>query len=123
MCNDSGSRGTSLLQRVKRRVSEELSVPPRTAKERFRHELKYLISYAQKADLNVRMAPLLGLDKHASNGGYMIRSLYFDDYWNTAYQGKSRRCAAAQEIPYSHLRLQRPRDQTGTQTQKRQLDL
>lgn len=34
------------------------------------------------------MAPLLGLDKHASNGGYMIRSLYFDDYWNTAYREK-----------------------------------
>lgn len=88
MFNDGGNRGTSLLQRVKRRVSEELSVPPSTAKERFRHELKYLISYAQKTDLNVRMAPLLGLDKHASNGGYMIRSLYFDDYWNTAYQEK-----------------------------------
>ena len=88
MFNDGGNRGTSLLQRVKRRVCEELSVPPSTAKERFRHELKYLISYAQKTDLNVRMAPLLGLDKHASNGGYMIRSLYFDDYWNTAYQEK-----------------------------------
>ena len=48
MFNDGGNRGTSLLQRVKRRVSEELSVPPSTAKERFRHELKYLISYAQK---------------------------------------------------------------------------
>ena len=45
MFNDGGNRGTSLLQRVKRRVSEELSVPPSTAKERFRHELKYLISY------------------------------------------------------------------------------
>ena len=88
MFNDGGNPGTSLLQRVKRRVCEELSVPPSTAKERFRHELKYLISYAQKTDLNVRMAPLLGLDKHASNGGYMIRSLYFDDYWNTAYQEK-----------------------------------
>ena len=44
MFNDGGNRGTSLLQRVKRRVSEELSVPPSTAKERFRHELKYLIS-------------------------------------------------------------------------------
>ena len=88
MCSDGGNRGTSLLQRIKHRVGEELSVPPRTAKERFRHELKYLISYAQKADLNVRMAPLLGLDKHVKNGGYMIRSLYFDDYWNTAYQEK-----------------------------------
>lgn len=48
MCSDRGNRGTSLLQRIKHRVGEELSVPPRTAKERFRHELKYLISYAQK---------------------------------------------------------------------------
>lgn len=55
MCSDGGNRGTSLLQRIKHRVGEELSVPPRTAKERFRHELKYLISYAQKADLNVRV--------------------------------------------------------------------
>ena len=47
MRSDGGNRGTSLLQRVKRRVSEELSVPPRTAKERFRHELKYLI-YTRK---------------------------------------------------------------------------
>ena len=88
MSSDRSDQGTSLLGRITNRVREELSVPPRTAKERFRHELKYLISYAQKADLNVRMAPLLGLDKHASNGGYMIRSLYFDDYWNTAYQEK-----------------------------------
>ena len=88
MCSDRGNRGTSLLQRIKHRVGEELSVPPRKTEERFRHELKYLISYAQKADLNVRMAPLLGLDKHVKNGGYMIRSLYFDDYWNTAYQEK-----------------------------------
>ena len=88
MSSGRGNHGTSLLGRIANRVGEELSVPPRTAKERFRHELKYLISYAQKADLNVRMAPLLGLDKHAGNGGYMIRSLYFDDYWNTAYQEK-----------------------------------
>lgn len=62
MSSGRGNQGTSLLGRIANRVGEELSVPPRTAKERFRHELKYLISYAQKADLNVRMAPLLGLD-------------------------------------------------------------
>ena len=123
MCSDGGNRGTSLLQRIKHRVGEELSVPPRTAKERFRHELKYLISYAQKADLNVRMAPLLGLDKHVKNGGYMIRSLYFDDYWNTAYQEKVdgvllRRKYRIRIYDYSDRVIK-----TGTQTQKRQLDL
>ena len=66
MCSDGGNRGTSLLQRIKHRVGEELSVPPRTAKERFRHELKYLISYAQKADLNVRMAEVYLIAAEAS---------------------------------------------------------
>ena len=56
--------------------------------EVYRHELKYLITYGEKAALNVRMAPIFQLDKHAKNGGYMIRSLYFDDYWNTAYEEK-----------------------------------
>ncbi|ETJ26001.1 hypothetical protein Q604_UNBC17568G0001, partial [human gut metagenome] len=28
------------------------------------------------------------LDRHAQNGGYTIRSLYFDDYWNSAYEEK-----------------------------------
>ena len=28
------------------------------------------------------------LDPHAENGGYLIRSLYFDDYWNSAYEEK-----------------------------------
>ena len=48
MSSGRGNHGTSLLGRIANRVGEELSVPPRTAKERFRHELKYLISYAQK---------------------------------------------------------------------------
>lgn len=101
MCSDRGNRGTSLLQRIKHRVGEELSVPPRKTEERFRHELKYLISYAQKADLNVRMAPLLGLDKHAKNGGYMIRGLYFDDYWNSAYQEKSTVCCCVRNTVFA----------------------
>ena len=31
---------------------------------------------------------MLHLDPHAKQGGYFIRSLYFDDYWNTAYAEK-----------------------------------
>lgn len=54
----------------------------------YRHELKYRISTAEKAALEVRLRPLIRLDPHAKNGGYFIRSLYFDDYWNSAYEEK-----------------------------------
>lgn len=56
--------------------------------EVYRHELKYRISDAEKEVLAVRMAPLLRRDAHAKNGGYLIRSLYFDDCWNSAYTEK-----------------------------------
>lgn len=54
----------------------------------YRHELKYRISTAEKAALEVRLRPIIRLDPHAKNGGYFIRSLYFDDYWNSAYEEK-----------------------------------
>ena len=38
--------------------------------------------------MELRMKHLLKKDPHASDGGYMIRSLYFDDYWNSAYEEK-----------------------------------
>lgn len=67
----------------------QLLAPPRcTGTEHYRHELKYLISWVDKAELTARMSPILKLDPHATNGGYFIRSLYFDDYWNTAYEEK-----------------------------------
>ena len=56
--------------------------------EKYRHECKYLIDTAQKELICQRLSPFLQLDKHAANGGYMIRSLYFDDYFNTAYEEK-----------------------------------
>ena len=56
--------------------------------EKYRHEWKYLIDTAQKELICQRLSPFLQLDKHAANGGYMIRSLYFDDYFNTAYEEK-----------------------------------
>ncbi len=60
----------------------------RPAAERYRHELKYLISYGEKAALETRMRPILQMDPHADSGGYFIRSLYFDDYWHSAYEEK-----------------------------------
>lgn len=56
--------------------------------ERFRHELKYLINHPGKKLLTKRFKELLTLDKHASGGAYTIRSLYFDDYWNSSYEEK-----------------------------------
>lgn len=56
--------------------------------ERYRNEWKYLIDTAQKEYVCRRLSPFLKLDPHAKNGGYMIRSLYFDDYFQTAYEEK-----------------------------------
>ncbi len=54
----------------------------------YRNEWKYLIS-APEADLmRLRLTPFLSLDPHASDGGYEIRSLYFDDHKNSAYVQK-----------------------------------
>ena len=53
---------------------------------KFRHELKYLISSAQVPLIRNRVAHLLRVDDHAgANGGYNIRSLYFDDYRNSCF--------------------------------------
>lgn len=56
--------------------------------ERYRNEWKYLIDTAQKELICQRLDPFLKLDPHAKNGGYMIRSLYFDDYYQSAYEEK-----------------------------------
>ena len=69
-------------------VEEAIMKKADRKKERFRNEWKYLISTSEKEVLNLRMKPLMKLDPHAENGGYLIRSLYFDDYWNSAYEEK-----------------------------------
>ena len=38
--------------------------------------------------LMLRLKPFLQPDPHAGEGGYYIRSLYFEDYWNSAYAEK-----------------------------------
>lgn len=55
---------------------------------KFRHEWKYLISYGEFEDLKLRLNPYFSLDPNAINGEYIIRSLYFDDYFNSAYEEK-----------------------------------
>ncbi len=60
-----------------------------TDKEKiFRHEYKYVIARSDAELLRRRLMPFLELDKHAGENGYDIRSLYFDDYNNSAYKEK-----------------------------------
>jgi len=56
---------------------------------KFRHELKYVINLPDWALLRTRMAGAMKRDEHAGESGeYWIRSLYFDDYWNSAFEDK-----------------------------------
>lgn len=61
------------------------------AGKQYRHELKYVISEGEHKLLSMRIKGCLRQDYHASiNGGeYMIRSLYFDDPFDTALWEKS----------------------------------
>lgn len=55
----------------------------------YRNELKYLIHQSEYRQLQAVLHPLLGHDAHAGpDGGYAIRSLYFDDLYHTAYRQK-----------------------------------
>lgn len=54
----------------------------------FRNEWKYYLSIWECAALRERFGQLMQKDAHAVNGSYMIRSLYFDDYWDSAYNDK-----------------------------------
>ena len=55
-------------------------------KIKYRHELKYVVSSGEVVLLKNRIEHLLSHDKHAdSSGGYNIRSLYFDDYYNRCF--------------------------------------
>ena len=53
---------------------------------KFRHELKFLISIAELSILQNRICNLVQQDSHANvTGYYSIRSLYFDDIYNSCY--------------------------------------
>ncbi len=54
----------------------------------YRHEWKYVISRSEGELLRRRLQPFLKPDPHAGEDGYVIRSLYFDDYKNSAYVHK-----------------------------------
>lgn len=54
----------------------------------YRHELKFQISNSDKEIQIARMRDILHMDPHAGKDGYLIRSLYFDDYWDSSYEEK-----------------------------------
>lgn len=55
----------------------------------YRHELKFLMTQAQYQGLMPAIGALLERDNHVRDTGeYMIRSLYFDDIYQSAYQEK-----------------------------------
>lgn len=57
---------------------------PSLVENRYRHEFKYLCNYGQLRMLQVRLRGLVSLDSHVGEEGvYNIRSLYFDDYYDS----------------------------------------
>ena len=53
---------------------------------KYRHEYKYVCNAMQTAVLKTRVNMLMKRDAHCNTEGfYKIRSLYFDDYYNTCY--------------------------------------
>ena len=53
-----------------------------------RHELKYMINYTEYYSLASSIGSIMPCDEHSQDGGYFIRSLYFDDMYNNAYSEK-----------------------------------
>ena len=54
----------------------------------FRHELKYRITTTQRDIIAAKLECVLQRDAYVENGSYTIRSLYFDDRVNSAYEEK-----------------------------------
>ena len=61
-------------------MSEELSVN--------RHENKYEMDIAGAVKLMSRLSKVLSLDDNSNDGGYIVRSLYFDTINNNDYNEK-----------------------------------
>lgn len=57
---------------------------------KYRHEIKYVISKQMASILKQRLLLIMDVDKNSINtdNTYLIRSLYFDDIYNTAYYEK-----------------------------------
>ena len=59
-------------------------------KKQYRHELKFILNETEANILKYRLSLLMDVDKNSVNEDhtYFIRSLYFDDVYDTAYYEK-----------------------------------
>ncbi|MBQ0083519.1 MAG: polyphosphate polymerase domain-containing protein [Clostridiales bacterium] len=55
---------------------------------KYRHEWKHEINYSDMLVLKARLSAVMKRDKHSINEAYKIRSLYFDNIWDTALREK-----------------------------------
>lgn len=61
----------------------------RNGGKKFRHELKYYINYNDYISVRNRIKYVLKLDQNADESGeYFIRSLYYDDIYDSALYEK-----------------------------------
>ena len=51
----------------------------------YRNEYKYICSESELKIIEHRLRPIMKVDTHQSGNSYRIRSLYFDDYYRTAF--------------------------------------
>lgn len=49
----------------------------------YRHELKFLVSAGEMEMIRYRLMPLMQTDRHQTGNSYTIRSLYFDDLYDS----------------------------------------
>ncbi len=57
--------------------------------ENSRYEIKYLITRADAIDLYNKLKYVMCVDEHSTdNDHYLVRSLYYDDTYNTSYRTK-----------------------------------
>ena len=58
--------------------------------KKYRHELKYALSYADYAAMRSRLQKIMKQDPHVSSDGlYLIRSIYFDNSDDKALKEKT----------------------------------
>ena len=55
------------------------------AGKKLRHELKYIISTGEYRCLKARLEAAMSADAHTADGGERVRSLYFDDVFDSVF--------------------------------------
>lgn len=53
--------------------------------DNYRHEIKYICTVSELEELKIKLSAVAEPDRHAKNGSYRIRSIYFDDHYNSSY--------------------------------------